>query len=925
MASRFSPRILGALWLFGVASLAWAAPPLDLSHETDIPRLVQLLGSEDNQTSFQAAIRLRELRGPQLVAPIVALLADPKAAVRANVVWGIGLIFHFYVPQDPRLTRAVLPLLHDPDAAVLRNTVSALWQLADLQALEPLRQLAGETTNPLRRDALGALGSFHDPRAIAVLAAALRDPDAQIRSSALRSLSMIHHPLATAALADRLQEIAATEDVTALADYVPDPRIYIGLGNEARDMARELANSRDTPALLTTSLFTATRPAARAVGALLLAWQHDLRAVEPLVLLLHDPDDSVRWAAAHALANVGDVRALDPLLAALATDTPHVQAAVAGALGAIGDRRACDPLAHLLATPDDALRGAVGLALARLGDGRAFDAVLPLLQHADPHRRAQAAAMLGLLGDARALEALATTVNDPYNVVRVQGIRALGHLRDPRATVLLLNAMQQAQLGKPLVEEKYGDQAEILNCQGNLREPRVEAVQALGEGHDPRAFESLLAAMTSFNGNEDLSETVPQALAHYTDPRVLAALTKDVHDGAFVSLPLLLDRGANGIYALQQLLFDPTFTSRMNYMSYIGALRGETLTMFMDDPRMLEALLGMLKRGDESVLNLLAELKDPETVDVLLDVAQRRSGYQQERAIDIILVIQRAHPDEVNRAQVIRVLTEIAKTAPPDGALPAQSALLCLGQREAIPALLAALHAPQLPRRRAALSALRDAEDPEIVEAVLAALHDPEPSRRQLAVFFLGATKSPRIRQALLAYLWDADFETRRSAVLSILSTPDPDTLATLLGWLTVANEADRRMLSEGLARWQSPEAVGVLCGLLHDPALTASDAYSPCPRIQAARSLAALGDVRAVEPLIAALDDGPLVCRQAMAEALGHLKDRRAVPPLITALERFSGDARHTAAVALTTLTGQTLGDDPAKWRAWWQQAADR
>lgn len=60
---------------------------------------------------------------------------------------------------------------------------------------------------------------------------------------------------------------------------------------------------------------------------------------------------------------------------------------------------------------------------------------------------------------------------------------------------------------------------------------------------------------------------------------------------------------------------------------------------------------------------------------------------------------------------------------------------------------------------------------------------------------------------------------------------------------------------------------------------------------------------------------------REEAARALGALGDRRAIPPLIDALTRGTLPDRR-AAGALESLTGQTFGLDAAKWQAWWQAA---
>lgn len=67
---------------------------------------------------------------------------------------------------------------------------------------------------------------------------------------------------------------------------------------------------------------------------------------------------------------------------------------------------------------------------------------------------------------------------------------------------------------------------------------------------------------------------------------------------------------------------------------------------------------------------------------------------------------------------------------------------------------------------------------------------------------------------------------------------------------------------------------------------VTSTLPYEPVAEVrgQAAKLLGGLGDTAAVEPLIAALDDEPQVCRAA-AYALGRLSDLSAIPPLLNKL----------------------------------------
>src|SRR5688500_12614458 len=61
-----------------------------------------------------------------------------------------------------------------------------------------------------------------------------------------------------------------------------------------------------------------------------------------------------------------------------------------------------------------------------------------------------------------------------------------------------------------------------------------------------------------------------------------------------------------------------------------------------------------------------------------------------------------------------------------------------------------------------------------------------------------------------------------------------------------------------------------------------------PSVRAQAARTLGALGDPAAIDPLIAALEDADPV-RLAAAAALGRLGDRRAAPALLREIQHAS------------------------------------
>jgi HEAT repeat protein len=137
----------------------------------------------------------------------------------------------------------------------------------------------------------------------------------------------------------------------------------------------------------------------------------------------------------------------------------------------------------------------------------------------------------------------------------------------------------------------------------------------------------------------------------------------------------------------------------------------------------------------------------------------------------------------------------------------------------------------------------------------------------------------------LLAALSDPDADRRRYAVLLLGGRGDPTVLPSLA---VRAFDEDARVAAaarEALAAAKGqPELRPVIDGLRRELA-----SGKPTRAAHAARALARLGDVESVPPLVQLLESG--------------------------------GELGGAALEALSRLTLQRLGSDPARWLAWWQQ----
>jgi HEAT repeat protein len=94
-------------------------------------------------------------------------------------------------------------------------------------------------------------------------------------------------------------------------------------------------------------------------------------AVAPLLAALEDASSAdARREAAQALGDLKAKAAVPALLAAVAQEPYEIASWAARALGRIGDRRAAPALVRML--PDESMRNAAALALADLGDAAAI-------------------------------------------------------------------------------------------------------------------------------------------------------------------------------------------------------------------------------------------------------------------------------------------------------------------------------------------------------------------------------------------------------------------------------------------------------------------------------------------------------------------------------------------------------------------------
>ncbi|MGD1085162.1 MAG: HEAT repeat domain-containing protein, partial [Verrucomicrobiota bacterium] len=172
------------------------------------------------------------------------------------------------------------------------------------------------------------------------------------------------------------------------------------------------------------------------------------------------------------------------------------------------------------------------------------------------------------------------------------------------------------------------------------------------------------------------------------------------------------------------------------------------------------------------------------------------------------------------------------------------------------------------------------------VPALLVAARSSEPSCRSLALSLLSGMKAKEAPELVKASLGSTDARERAEAVLQCSKQRVPGTLESLLAMGKDPDPLVRRYLGAALGAWGDERAVPVLLDLLHDA--------NPDPfiRIWAAGGLSALGHKR--EP----------------------------VPVMIDLLRTMKpSDGAGNVMLCLKDLTGQDLGQNPARWIEWWEK----
>jgi HEAT repeat protein len=181
------------------------------------------------------------------------------------------------------------------------------------------------------------------------------------------------------------------------------------------------------------------------------------------------------------------------------------------------------------------------------------------------------------------------------------------------------------------------------------------------------------------------------------------------------------------------------------------------------------------------------------------------------------------------------------------------------------------------------------------------------PAKAAEALIKIGDTRAV---EPLIGVLNKDSIDLRFKAAEALGKIGDARAVEPLIEALKDKQPTVRKRAAESLGEIRDTRAVEPLIDALKDKWI----------RCQAAEALGEIGDTRAVEPLIEAFIKEPGI-RLWAADALRSIGDARAVVPFIDALKDEKLAVRVRAQLALSEITGQDFGDEPLKWREWWDK----
>jgi serine/threonine-protein kinase len=337
---------------------------------------------------------------------------------------------------------------------------------------------------------------------------------------------------------------------------------------------------------------------------------------------------------------------------------------------------------------------------------------------------------------------------------------------------------------------------------------------------------------------------------------------------------------------LLRLLGDPHVSKSV--VEHILTEQGTALPL----DKLLFVLPDLGRDGQIIVFRLLDKRADPSAVPSLLPLLSHADHQVRTSAIKLL---SRFADESVVAGLRVTVADRVATVR-----LEAVLALTRLGAASAIPELVTALRDQDFKVQAAAIDALSQIADATAVPRLLEVLTDPSDSARRAAVEVLNVVATPEAIADLVRALGDQDWWVRVRAADALGALGGEKVVQAVVGLMDAKDEFLRRQAVEILNAVPTQAAAKALIKALGDEDWWVRE-----------RAIDALGktrDPRAVEPLIALLSKHERTA-PLCAKALAAIGDARAIAPMVRLYESGPAELRGETLEALKAFPQGDLG----------------
>ena len=384
----------------------------------------------------------------------------------------------------------------------------------------------------------------------------------------------------------------------------------------------------------------------------------DRRAIPVLARYLDDPRDRVRMYAVTGLLQIGGAPAVEAVLSRLTREGKAVESFIVEALIRYG-HKSVEPVILSMTSLDPRVRREAAFLLGQLEDLRAMNPLTLALEDEDSRVRQNAAFGLGQLAEhtregEHAVAALVARLSDPAEKVVAAARDALVYYGE-RAVPLLLEACRSNNSGEVMASlnalRKIGSSAAEDTMLGLLkhrnREVRVAAAAGLIATGTGRSVEALLDALR----DENLRWFATLALEQVGHENPALFFSASPNDPTMsVRTQILVRLGSEVVPFLVESLRDDHVGRQAAALWILGEIgdpeAASVVAPLLDDPRLgWLAARSLSKMGEEGLDQVLRLLNAAPTDAAAEQAVDALSMFGDERAWDALeLAVARALP-----------------------------------------------------------------------------------------------------------------------------------------------------------------------------------------------------------------------------------------------------------------------------------------